>query len=136
MRLSVLSALARIDVDPWKEAAALARLPGGPATQRLAALIATLPDRPSAHRDCQTIAAELIALLPRPARLAEAPAGMSPGVRATTNSRAVLYMLFVACLLGAQFFMASHHVPTPIDDARVPTSSAASPEIPPPNSGQ
>jgi len=63
--LSVLSALARLDVDPWREAAKLARLPKETATQRLAALIAALPDESSAHRPAGTIAARLIALLPR-----------------------------------------------------------------------
>ena len=44
MPLSVLSALARLDIDPWQEADKLARLPGETATQRLASLIAALPD--------------------------------------------------------------------------------------------
>ena len=64
MPLSVLSALARLDIDPWQEAGKLARLPGETATQRLASLIAALPDGPSAHLDPGTIAARLIALLP------------------------------------------------------------------------
>jgi hypothetical protein len=38
MPLSVLSALARLDLDPWQEAAELSELPKGTATQRLAAL--------------------------------------------------------------------------------------------------
>jgi len=36
MLVSVLSGLARSDVDPWQEAATLAELPGETATQRLA----------------------------------------------------------------------------------------------------
>src|SRR5579872_2186471 len=63
--LSVLSALARLDVDPWQEAAKLARMPREAAAQRLAALIATLPDESSTHRPVGTIAARLVALLPR-----------------------------------------------------------------------
>lgn len=65
MLLSVLSALARLDVDPWQEAAELARLPGEAATERLASMIAALPDGPSAPSDPRTIAARLVALLPR-----------------------------------------------------------------------
>ena len=42
MLLSVLSALARLDIDPWQEVAELAGLPGTTATQRLASLIAEL----------------------------------------------------------------------------------------------
>jgi hypothetical protein len=68
MPLSVLSALARLDIDPWQEADKLARLPGETATQRLASLIAALPDWPSMHLDHGTIAARLIALLPRRTR--------------------------------------------------------------------
>ncbi|HQT77360.1 MAG TPA: hypothetical protein PLD10_09950, partial [Rhodopila sp.] len=40
---SVLSALARSDVDPWQEAAELARMPREAANQRLTSLIAALP---------------------------------------------------------------------------------------------
>lgn len=65
MLLSVLSALARLDVDPWQEAANLARLPAEAATKRLASLIAILPSEPSA--DAGKIATRLIALLPGPA---------------------------------------------------------------------
>ena len=36
--LSVLSALARLDLDPWFEAASLSRLPATPATERLTLL--------------------------------------------------------------------------------------------------
>ena len=42
MLLSVVSALARLNVDPWQEAAQLAGLPGDTATRRLASLIASI----------------------------------------------------------------------------------------------
>jgi len=67
--LSVLSALVRLDVDPWQEAADLARLPFDAAVKRLSVLIMALPDQLSAHRDSGTIAARVIALLP-PSRAA------------------------------------------------------------------
>src|SRR5580658_364583 len=65
MLLSVASALARLDVDPWQEAANLAQLPGTTATRRLTSLIAALPDTLSTHLDPGTVAARLIARLPR-----------------------------------------------------------------------
>ena len=68
MLLSVLSAFARSNLDPWEEAAELDQLPGEPATQRLASLIAALPDRPMAHLDPVTVAGRLIAHLPHQAR--------------------------------------------------------------------
>jgi hypothetical protein len=43
MPLTVLSALSRLDVDPWAEAAELSELPKDTAAQRLASLIARLP---------------------------------------------------------------------------------------------
>ena len=64
MLLSVLSALARMNVDPRKEAAALAELPRKEAVHRLSCLIEALPVRPSAPEDPVTIAARLIKLLP------------------------------------------------------------------------
>ena len=66
MLVSVLSALARLDVDPWQAADELARLPQAEAIQRLALLIAPLPDGPATHRDPRRTADRLIALLPRP----------------------------------------------------------------------
>jgi hypothetical protein len=65
MPLSVLSALARLDLDPWKEAAELSELPKDTATQRLATLIARLPGGRWAQADSGAIADRLIELLPR-----------------------------------------------------------------------
>jgi len=87
--LSVLSALARLDIDPWLEVAELARLPGETATLRLASLIAALPDWRSGHLDPRTIAAQLIALLPRRARFGIPSREALLNVGTATNSRAV-----------------------------------------------
>ena len=43
MLLSVVSALARLDLDPWREAASLSRLQIPAATERLSSLLAPLP---------------------------------------------------------------------------------------------
>ena len=64
MLLSVLSALARLDVDPWQEAATLTKMPAQDATLRLASLLSSLPS------DAATVVApstviRLISLLPR-----------------------------------------------------------------------
>ncbi len=65
--LTVLSALARLDVDPWQEAASLARMPRDTAATRLTALIVALPDEPTKDIPAKTIAADLVALLPKTA---------------------------------------------------------------------
>jgi hypothetical protein len=67
MQLSVLSALARQDVDPSEETARLARLPSEVATQKLTSLIAALTNGRSTCLDPGAIAARLSALLPREA---------------------------------------------------------------------
>lgn len=64
MPLSVLSALARLGMDPWQEAAQLTRLPKDLATQRLASTIAALPPGHWATSDSGAIAARLLKLLP------------------------------------------------------------------------
>lgn len=62
--LSVMSALARLDLDPWKEAAELAALPTDAAVARLTGLIASLPDASATPRDAAGIASRLVARLP------------------------------------------------------------------------
>jgi hypothetical protein len=63
--LSVLSALARLDVDPWKEAASLARMPREAAAVRLTELIEALPLAPASAIPSRMSAASLVSLLPK-----------------------------------------------------------------------
>jgi hypothetical protein len=135
MLLSVLSALARLDVDPWQEAAKLARLPVETATQRLASLIAALPGGPSAHPDPGTIAARLIALLPRRAISSIPSRETLLGIGAASNSRAVVVYILMAVVLGTQWILASSQPPAQLDNVHAPTSSTVSPRMPPPSSG-
>jgi len=65
MPLTVLSALARQDVDPWEEAAKLTRLPEERAVAHLVILLAPLGPADSACPELVRLAAPLIALLPR-----------------------------------------------------------------------
>lgn len=139
MLLSVVSALARLDIDPWQETAQLAQLPGATATQRLASLIAALPDRPSAHQDPRTIAAGLIALLPRRADPNVMSRQKGLGVGAVTDSHSVKYTIFInvvfwAFVTAALGILASNQAPAPVD-THVPASSQVVPPAPPPNSG-
>jgi hypothetical protein len=159
MLLSVLSALARQDVDPWEEAATLARLPGESATQRLALLIAGLPDAVSAQRDSGKIAARLIALLPGRADVradvdvasGKMPRGAGskarPGAGPTTligtrpkpflrigsigGSRIVVVGIILAlCLLAAQCVIGSQQPPAGVEDSHAPASSAVIQKMP------
>jgi hypothetical protein len=62
--LSVLSALARLNLDPWQEAAELSKLPKGIAAARLERLIGRLPRGRWDEADLGAIADRLIGLLP------------------------------------------------------------------------
>src|SRR6187551_1582472 len=63
--LSVVSALARMDLDPWEEAGKLAELPKDTAALRLAALLVAIPEASLRNGDRTAIATRLIALLRR-----------------------------------------------------------------------
>jgi hypothetical protein len=64
MTLSVLSALARRDVDPWTEAERLSQLPKETATAQIIDLLDGLPRLTLARLDRAAVAARLSALLP------------------------------------------------------------------------
>lgn len=103
MTLSVVSALARLGFDPWREAARLAGLPKPQAEAALAGLFGRLPaaaDRP----DAAAYAAQLIGLLPRSG--AEGAAG--PAVSASARRLRRPRLGFGAiCLLLALAAMAT-----------------------------
>ena len=80
MILSVLSALARLDVDPWEEATSLSQMPRDAAAERLFALIDALPQDPAGAIPSQTSAGDLVALLPK---------GKTPNVQASNNAFSV-----------------------------------------------
>lgn len=63
-RLSVISMLGRLNIDPWREAVQLASSPRPAATARLASLIESLPGRVASATDTTAIAAKLVARLP------------------------------------------------------------------------
>jgi len=127
MLLSVVSALARLDIDPWQEAANLAQLPGTTATRRLASLIESLPDTPSANLDPGTIAARLIARLPRRASFAALPVQTlsSVRIRAVIQSQPFRYAAFIlmVVVLGGLSIAASQLSAARVNNSDVPTSS-------------
>jgi hypothetical protein len=130
--LSVLSALARLDVDPWQEAASLGRMPREAATERLTALIAALPDEPTADVPARTIAADLIALLPGTknfdVRSADRPlAALGPQ---RTQVRMVVGALAIALLIVVAH--SAHRSPGPGNGANssAPPADAAATVLP------
>jgi hypothetical protein len=128
MQLSVLSALARLDMDPWAEAERLAELPKCNAARRLSAIIANLPDAPAVHRDVETLATRLVELLPDHggARHIELPDGF---LSAKTTGLRISFLTGV--LLGMQWFATSCEPQSHLSS----WPSAATPSSPAPNEG-
>jgi hypothetical protein len=138
IRLSVVSALARLDVDPWEEAAKLAAMPGEVATRRLSALIASLPTEPATDPDRQTIAARLVALLPPRAApgavQARSERGAAPS-RSQAATYALYYVIFMLFILLSQWLIGSRQTPVR-GEAAAPSTITAPSAAPPQSSSQ
>ena len=101
--LTVLTALTRLGLDPWQEAARLSDLPREAAARALAATIARLPEGDWKVSDAGAIAARLVDWLPG----RSAPAVPSPAARSVEGGRTkpgperwlVWGVVFVAALL-------------------------------------
>jgi hypothetical protein len=124
MPLTVLSALSRLNVDPWQEAAELSELPKDTAARRLASLIARLPARPSSQVDPTATADRLIELLPRRSKPSTGSGGKA-NVRRISASTVVL--ICAALGLGALMIAANFERSARRDDARLPEASRSSP---------
>jgi hypothetical protein len=123
MPLSVISALARLDLDPWAEAAVLARMPADGAARHLSALLAGVVDLPPTQPDRATIAARLVALLP--AAKTDAPRPGAAAILTGPQRRAAGFMwLIILASMVASLVMgnlASH------SSASEPIRSAVAP---------
>jgi hypothetical protein len=128
MTLSVVSALARQNLDPWAHASYLNSLPWQAAVRELAAMIAGLPAGPIARQTPEAIATRLIALLPKrpdahPRRALSGPArAFNPA--AWFNHRAMLWA-YLGSLLISLWIIAALHRPPPTDKAVAPSSTPA-----------
>jgi hypothetical protein len=123
--LSVISALARLDIDPWKEASSLARMPRELAMDRLTSLIASLPKGPATGLSPEVIAARLIALLPHAAGFkVPAPALALLQVAPTHRSRLFLWLGALALLLVIYFVFTTRASNAPGGIADAPAASS------------
>jgi hypothetical protein len=111
MPLSVLSALARLDLDPWKEAAELSELPRDCATRKLAALIERMPGGQWAQAESGGIAHRLIQLLPRSSR-PNVPSIKTADGRPKATGSSAAKILLCAALLGIALFSAARCDPS------------------------
>jgi hypothetical protein len=118
IRLSVLSALARMNVDPWEEATRLAAMPKATAARTLASRLDLIPGRSWKSSEGEAIAARLVGLLPQ--RAEGAP-------RATARVQRPNYWLVWLGFAIAMSLLSQHHQPkTPDGGASASKSSTAS----------
>jgi hypothetical protein len=140
MLLSVLSALARMNLDPWDEAARLARLPRATATSYLTSLIAALPEGPVARSDPGALAERLIALLPRrlaskgPSPAADSVSGVSLNRRPLIGPLAVYLLLMLLLLVNQWLTERASQAAARAHPAASAQTSAALPQNPVPSS--
>jgi hypothetical protein len=127
MTLSVISALSRLDIDPWQEAARLSALSKEKAIQALAPIIARLPGGQWTDADTPHIAVRLAALLPH--RDGPSPSGLA----AVIGSRqphypAIFLVLYVVGSVAASLIMAAQRPSPPANSAaQTATSDIHSP---------
>jgi hypothetical protein len=122
--LSLLSALARMDIDPWGEAQSLAKMPPGAATDRLAALIAASPEDPNAVAGARRVALQLVALLPR--KTAPSLPSADAASRALSSESSGFGLGFSAILFALAMILLVWTNTTPVPER--PDGVAASPK--------
>jgi hypothetical protein len=138
MQLSVLSALARLNVDPWEQAATLALLPADAATRKLAGMIAALPPGPTARAESTIIAARLIPLLPGRVRSEVLSGSTAPDAatapRLPKLTYLILYALFMLLMLAVQWLSVRPQASTQLNSTPSQAAHTVPPQSPPPGS--
>ncbi len=125
-RLSVISALARTNVDPWEEATRLAAMPKAVAEKTLLSILDLVSGRSWKSPEAAAIAARLVRLLPQSGEAATMAAGgtvnAAPGIAKVLNLQKSYWWLWVAMALAMSFMTPHHQVAT----SSVPTIASES----------
>jgi hypothetical protein len=130
--LTVLSVLARQNVDPWEEAADLTRLPHDTAARRLTAMISASPGQSSNQA---AVADRLIALLPRRIAAADGAPTALPSVPPANWHLSRVNLMVIAIYIGvmvlSQWIAASVFEKSPVAVASPPSLPPALGNAPP-----
>jgi len=124
MRLSVLSALARMNVDPWEEAARLATLSTPNAQKTLVSTLKLFADKRQRAAETEILATRLVALLPKTDEATAAKAATIAKGRAQPTISWLVWL----CFAFAMSFLTPHQpAPTTSAGASASTSNATPP---------
>ena len=124
MLLSMLSALARLDVDPWQEATTLTRMPAQDAAARLTSLLSSLPSDAAIPPAPSTIA-RLISLLPQPPIRDRLPRATSSGGATARYWIVALYFIMSLVLTLTEQFAEDRHAPASTESGSPPHAGEA-----------
>jgi hypothetical protein len=112
MRLSVLSALARMNVDPWDEATRLAAMPKAIAEKTLLSILDLVSDRSWKSPEAAAVAARLVRLLPQPGEAATVAATATANATGATAQRKSYWWVWVGFWVVMTLMMPHHQAAT------------------------
>jgi hypothetical protein len=124
MRLSVISALARMNVDPWEEAARLSALSTTEAQRTLVSTLDLFPGKRQKSEETEILAARLVALLPKAREVTTAQAASTAGI----GEQRTHYWIVWVCFAIAMSFLSSHKnaaTPGAVDSASTSNTAPA-----------
>jgi hypothetical protein len=104
MRLSVLSALARMDVDPWEEATRLAAMPKAIAERTLVSTLDRVLGKSLDPSEMELIAARLVQLLPHRGE------GVTPTETARVGTQQTYWLVWLGFALAISLLSPHHQV--------------------------
>jgi hypothetical protein len=128
MRLSVLSALARMNVDPWEEATRLAAMPKAIAEKTLLSILDLVSGRSWKSSEAAAIAARLVQLLPKPggATTIATTANAATGTAKIIDLRKGYWWVWLGFALAMSFMTPPHQTTTTNAGAATSQTSAPS----------
>lgn len=105
LQLTVLSALARLGLDPWEEAERLSTMSEDAATSALTARLADLPNDSWKTADSRSIAVQLVSYLPKRRSSQRSPQGGSlEAPKSSSSVWSLLAWAAVAATVAASFW--------------------------------
>jgi hypothetical protein len=132
MRLSVISALARMNVDPWEEATRLAAMPKAIAEKTLLSILDVVSGRSWKSPEAAAVAARLVRLLPQPGEPAAIAATATANAATATAKGPAQLKSYWWVWLGfwlAMSFMLPHHQATTTNAGAATSQSGATSQL-------
>lgn len=123
MQLSVLSALARMNIDPWEEATRLAAMPEAIAESTLVSTLELIPNRCWERSETEVIAARLVRLLPQ---RSDGATIATTEIAAARAQRTNYWLVWMGIAIAISILSPHYHATTTgADDSKFTTAATA-----------